>query len=171
LDKGDCKALGMGLFLGVAQGSEQPPCLIHLAYQATGTSSHQQRQTGQQVEGEVDAAPQAAQAGQDTSEPPNNNNNNNSKHHVVALVGKGLTFDSGGYNLKTGGGIETMKCDMGGAAAVLGAARALVDLRPDNVEVRGVAAWWWGALARLKAVVVVATPLLTCHIHCCCCCC
>jgi hypothetical protein len=30
----------------------------------------------------------------------------------VALVGKGVTFDSGGYNLKVQGGIETMKCDM-----------------------------------------------------------
>lgn len=30
----------------------------------------------------------------------------------MALVGKGLTFDSGGYNLKVQGGIETMKCDM-----------------------------------------------------------
>lgn len=53
----------------------------------------------------------------------------------VALVGKGLTFDTGGYNLKTSGGIETMKCDMGGAAAVLGAARALRDLRPQGVQV------------------------------------
>jgi len=39
----------------------------------------------------------------------------------VALVGKGLTFDSGGYNLKVGGMIEMMKFDCGGAAAVLGA--------------------------------------------------
>jgi len=56
--------------------------------------------------------------------------------HQVALVGKGLTFDSGGYNLKVHGGIETMKCDMGGAGAVLGAARAIQDLKPDDVEVR-----------------------------------
>jgi leucyl aminopeptidase len=41
----------------------------------------------------------------------------------VALVGKGLTFDSGGYNLKVAGSqIEMMKYDMGGSAAVLGAA-------------------------------------------------
>ncbi|MCB9793769.1 MAG: leucyl aminopeptidase [Alphaproteobacteria bacterium] len=46
----------------------------------------------------------------------------------VALVGKGVTFDAGGYSLKTSAGMLTMKCDMGGAAAVLGAvagARAL----------------------------------------------
>ena len=40
--------------------------------------------------------------------------------HVV-LVGKGITFDSGGLSLKTVGGMETMKTDMGGAAAVLAA--------------------------------------------------
>lgn len=54
----------------------------------------------------------------------------------VALVGKGLTFDSGGYNLKVQGGIETMKCDMGGAGAILGAARTLAQLQPAGVEVR-----------------------------------
>jgi len=48
----------------------------------------------------------------------------------VALVGKGLTFDSGGYNLKVGGMIEMMKFDCGGAAAVLGAAEALAGRRP-----------------------------------------
>jgi len=39
----------------------------------------------------------------------------------VALVGKGITFDSGGLSIKTAEGMSTMKCDMGGAAAVLGA--------------------------------------------------
>uniref|UniRef100_A0A0G4HSK7 leucyl aminopeptidase n=1 Tax=Chromera velia CCMP2878 TaxID=1169474 RepID=A0A0G4HSK7_9ALVE len=55
----------------------------------------------------------------------------------VALVGKGLTFDSGGYNIKAGGGsmIELMKFDMGGAAAVLGTAKALTQLKPEGVEV------------------------------------
>lgn len=43
----------------------------------------------------------------------------------VALVGKGVTFDTGGLHLKPRGGMETMKCDMGGAAAVLGAFYAL----------------------------------------------
>ena len=54
----------------------------------------------------------------------------------IALVGKGLTFDSGGYNLKgTGSQIEMMKYDMGGSAAVLGTARAIGQLRPAGVEV------------------------------------
>ena len=46
----------------------------------------------------------------------------------LALVGKGITFDSGGLNLKTAEGMYTMKCDMAGAAAVLSAVRAIADL-------------------------------------------
>ncbi|CAN4096590.1 unnamed protein product [Withania somnifera] len=60
----------------------------------------------------------------------------------IALVGKGLTFDSGGYNIKTGPGcsIELMKFDMGGAAAVLGAAKALAQIKPAGVEVHFIVA-------------------------------
>ncbi len=58
----------------------------------------------------------------------------------LAIVGKGLTFDSGGLNLKVAGsGIETMKMDMGGAAAVLGAAQVIGQLQPD-VEVHFISA-------------------------------
>jgi leucyl aminopeptidase len=44
---------------------------------------------------------------------------------TIALVGKGITFDSGGLSLKTGDGMMTMKCDMGGAAAVITAIGAI----------------------------------------------
>lgn len=54
---------------------------------------------------------------------------------VIALVGKGITFDSGGYSIKPASGMETMKVDMSGAAAVLGAMQAIATIRP-NVEVR-----------------------------------
>jgi len=59
----------------------------------------------------------------------------------VAIVGKGLTFDSGGLNIKAGPGssIEGMKMDMGGAAATLGAAKAIAMLQPD-VEVHFISA-------------------------------
>lgn len=53
----------------------------------------------------------------------------------IALVGKGITFDSGGLSLKTADGMEHMKRDMAGAAAVLGAMRAIAALRPP-IEVR-----------------------------------
>ncbi|MBF2065821.1 MAG: leucyl aminopeptidase [Calothrix sp. C42_A2020_038] len=58
----------------------------------------------------------------------------------LAIIGKGLTFDSGGLNIKgAGSGIETMKIDMGGAAATLGAAKAIAQLKPD-VEVHFISA-------------------------------
>ncbi|WP_375423197.1 leucyl aminopeptidase [uncultured Friedmanniella sp.] len=49
------------------------------------------------------------------------------KQHL-ALVGKGITFDSGGLNLKPGESMYTMKCDMAGAAAVLAATHAIARL-------------------------------------------
>lgn len=58
----------------------------------------------------------------------------------VAIIGKSLTFDSGGLNIKgSGSGIETMKMDMGGGAATLGAAKAIAQLKPD-VEVHFICA-------------------------------
>ena len=51
----------------------------------------------------------------------------------LAIIGKGLTFDSGGLNIKVAGsGIEMMKTDMGGAAATLGAAKAIAQIKPDT---------------------------------------
>lgn len=96
LEKEDCERLGMGLYLGVAEASAEPPKFIHLTYTPAGEVKRR-----------------------------------------VAIVGKGLTFDSGGYNLKAGAGsmIEMMKFDMGGAGATLGAARAVADLKPAGVEV------------------------------------
>lgn len=100
LERDDCAALGMGAYLGVAQGSDLAPKFIHLTISPNGPV-----------------------------------------HRRIALVGKGLTFDSGGYNLKTAGSqIEMMKFDMGGSAAVLGAARALAELKPAGVEVHVIVA-------------------------------
>ncbi len=100
LERSDCAALGMGAYLGVAQGSSLPPKFIHLTYHPEGEANRR-----------------------------------------LVLIGKGLTFDSGGYNLKTGGSqIEMMKYDMGGSAAVLGAARAIAELRPAGVEVHVIVA-------------------------------
>ncbi|XP_047080100.1 leucine aminopeptidase 2, chloroplastic-like [Lolium rigidum] len=60
----------------------------------------------------------------------------------LAIVGKGLTFDSGGYNIKVGPicSIELMKWDMGGSAAVFGAAKALGQIKPPGVEVHFIVA-------------------------------
>ena len=51
----------------------------------------------------------------------------NAKKHI-GLVGKGITFDTGGLNIKTAGMVH-MKCDMAGAAAVLGAMQLIADLK------------------------------------------
>lgn len=49
---------------------------------------------------------------------------------TLVLAGKGITFDSGGLSLKPAASMQTMKSDMGGAAAVLGALQAIAGLRP-----------------------------------------
>src|SRR5262249_30729809 len=54
-----------------------------------------------------------------------------------AFVGKGITFDSGGLSLKTNEGMQTMKMDMCGAAAVIGAMRAIARLKPA-INVTGI---------------------------------
>jgi leucyl aminopeptidase len=86
------KALGMGAFLGVAQGSAQPPALIVMTYEPK------------------DAPKQGAP--------------------VIGLVGKGITFDTGGISIKPADGMEKMKYDMAGAAAMIGAMRAIAQLKP-----------------------------------------
>jgi leucyl aminopeptidase len=81
--------IGMGSFMAVAQGSEQPLRFIVMKYQG--------------------AAPGEA---------------------PVVLVGKGITFDSGGISIKPSQDMDEMKFDMGGAAGVLGTFRAIGELRP-----------------------------------------
>lgn len=55
----------------------------------------------------------------------------------IALVGKGVTFDSGGISLKPSDSMISMKCDMAGAAAVIGAFSALKNLKP-KMEIHGI---------------------------------
>lgn len=84
----EIRALGMGAFLGVAQGSQQPPRLIVLGYRGGGE---------------------------------------NGLH--LGFVGKGITFDSGGISIKPAEGMEAMKGDMAGGAAVIAAVKAIAELR------------------------------------------
>ncbi len=51
---------------------------------------------------------------------------------TIVLIGKGVTFDSGGISLKPGAGMDLMKADMSGAAAVLGAFKAISSLKPTS---------------------------------------
>ncbi|HKT80257.1 MAG TPA: leucyl aminopeptidase [Vicinamibacterales bacterium] len=88
LDEKQIEALGMGMLLGVARGSSEPPRLMVFRH-----------------------------------EPPNA-----PKAPVLALVGKGITFDSGGISIKPADGMERMKDDMAGGAAVICAMRAIAML-------------------------------------------
>src|SRR2546422_9887507 len=80
----------MGLLLGVARGSSEPPRLIVIRYEPAG-------------------APEKP---------------------VLGLVGKGITFDTGGISIKPADGMEKMKYDMAGGAAMIGAMRAIALLKP-----------------------------------------
>ncbi len=65
--------------------------------------------------------------------------NEENKEDILGLVGKGLTYDSGGYSIKPTDGMVTMKSDMGGAAAVIGAISAIAKMKL-KINVVGVVA-------------------------------
>ena len=90
IDRAKAKELGMGAFLGVAQGTDEPPYIIILRYWGAGK----------------DAAP------------------------GFGIVGKAITFDSGGISLKPADGMGDMKGDMGGGAAAIAAMQAIGELQP-----------------------------------------
>ncbi len=91
------KAMKMGAFWSVAQGSDEEPRLIVMHYEPQGAA-----------------------------EKPK-----------LGLVGKGITFDTGGISIKPADGMEKMKYDMAGGAAMIGAMRAIALLKP-NVKVVGI---------------------------------
>jgi len=88
LEEKECEKLGMGAYLGVARGSEQPAKFITMQY-----------------------------------------NGGTKKSRPTVLVGKAITFDSGGISLKPPLGMEKMKYDMAGGAAVIGVMRAAAALK------------------------------------------
>jgi leucyl aminopeptidase len=96
LDDARMKDLGMGAFLGVAQGSSEPAKIIVLTY----TPKTESKET-------------------------------------IAIVGKGITFDTGGISIKPSDGMEKMKYDMAGGATTIGAMRAIAQLKPA-VKVIGI---------------------------------
>jgi leucyl aminopeptidase len=65
-----------------------------------------------------------------TYEPEGTPNSSAKDEPVLGLIGKGITFDTGGISIKPSDGMEKMKYDMGGAGAMLGAMRAIALLRP-----------------------------------------
>ncbi|MEP6657858.1 MAG: leucyl aminopeptidase [Betaproteobacteria bacterium] len=98
MERPQIEALGMGSFLSVTNGSDQPPRFIVFEY-----------------------------------------NNSPRKSKPVVLVGKGITFDTGGISLKPGADMDQMKFDMCGAASVFGTLRAVIELKA-KVNVIGLVA-------------------------------
>lgn len=96
LDEYRIAELGMGLLLGVARGSSEPPRVLVLRYEPGG-------------------APHGK---------------------VLGLVGKGITFDTGGLSLKPADGMERMKDDMAGGATVVAAMRCIA---MQNLPIRAIA--------------------------------
>lgn len=99
IDRDKAAELGMGAFLAVAQGSENPPAMMVMRY---------------------------------WGDPAN-------KEGGIGLIGKGITFDSGGISLKPAEGMENMKGDMSGGAATIAAMQAIAQLKP-KVNVTGIVA-------------------------------
>jgi leucyl aminopeptidase len=85
----------------------------------------------------------------------------------LALVGKGVTFDSGGLSIKPTDGMLTMKCDMAGAATVLGAMQAIAKLNlPVNViGLMGLVENMPGAAAMKLGDVLTARSGRTIEVH------
>ena len=97
--------LGMGSFIAVSQGSREPLRFIVLRYSGA-----------------------AKTAGNGNSK---TKSKNTTEHGApIVLVGKGITFDTGGISIKPSAEMDEMKFDMCGAASVLGVFRALADLKP-----------------------------------------
>lgn len=99
LTEADMKRLGMGGLLGVTRGTSEPARFIVLEHR-----------------GKSNPSPRSVKGRRPPPKP-------------LVLVGKGVTFDSGGISIKPAGGMEDMKGDMAGAAAVMGALQAVAALR------------------------------------------
>ena len=134
LGEDEMSALGMNCFLAVSQGSAREGKLVIMEYQGKSKfSAKATNNSAAKVSGGLKAiadklplkgagkkADKAAQVVNDDA--------------PIVLVGKGVTFDTGGISIKPSAGMEEMKFDMGGSAAVLGTIKALCAARlPINV--------------------------------------
>ena len=142
LGEKEMSALGMNCFLAVAQGSTKEGKLVLMEYRgqsnfsATADTSKATTNSAKVAGGlkaladklpSKKAAKKADQNSEDNAHAANND-------APIVLVGKGVTFDSGGISIKPGAAMDEMKFDMGGSAAVLGTLKALCEARlPINV--------------------------------------
>lgn len=125
-NRAQCEKMGMGAYLGVAKGSDHEPYFIHLTWRPP---CHPERSEGSHtsIKAQEEISPLALRLGRNDRVPR------------IAIVGKGITFDSGGLSIKRADEMESMKGDMAGCAAMLGVFQALAKIKP-NVEVHGISA-------------------------------
>ncbi|WP_201564252.1 leucyl aminopeptidase [Psychrobacter sp. CMS30] len=141
LGEDEMSALGMGCFLAVAQGSAKEGKLVLMEYRGKSnfsTGSNKGITNSAKVAGGLKAL--ADKLPTKLPKKPSKNADANSDVQVanddapIVLVGKGVTFDSGGISIKPGAAMDEMKFDMGGSASVLGTIKALCEARlPINV--------------------------------------
>ena len=139
LGEEEMSALGMGCFLAVAQGSAKEGKLVIMEYYGkskfsanTGKSTLSSAKVTGGLKALADKLPTKAA----NKKAAKNNDDMQAANDdaPIVLVGKGVTFDSGGISIKPGAAMDEMKFDMGGSASVLGTIKALCEARlPINV--------------------------------------
>ena len=139
LGEREMEALGMNCFLSVSRGSVREGQLVILEYQGKNqatttvspTSSSFADTLANNLKVVADKLPKkAAKASKANSKVTEDT----AIDAPIVLVGKGVTFDSGGISIKPGAAMDEMKFDMGGSASVLGTIKALCEARmPINV--------------------------------------
>ncbi len=141
LGEDEMAALGMHCFLAVAQGSTKEGKLVLMEYRgksefSSNAGTTEQTTSNAKVSGLkalADKLPTKKSA-KNASKNSNDNAQAANDDAPIVLVGKGVTFDSGGISIKPGAAMDEMKFDMGGSASVLGTIKALCEARlPINV--------------------------------------
>lgn len=136
LGESEMEELGMNCFLSVSRGSVREGQLVILEYQGQGleqadTGSSFTDTLANNIKAVADKLPKKAAKSKKVEA---DNESTEDLDAPIVLVGKGVTFDSGGISIKPGAAMDEMKFDMGGSASVLGTMKALCEARlPINV--------------------------------------
>ena len=140
LGEDEMSALGMNCFFAVAQGSAKEGKLVLLEYRGKSNFSAKVgaskiANSGAKVTGGLKAlADKLPTKAASKKSDKNSDVKTVNDDAPIVLVGKGVTFDSGGISIKPGAAMDEMKFDMGGSASVLGTIKALCEARlPINV--------------------------------------
>ena len=144
LGEDEMSALGMNCFLAVAQGSTKEGKLVLMEYQGksafsanAGKASVNSAKVTGGLKALTDKLPTKLPSKKASKKTDKNNDTSTQMTNddaPIVLVGKGVTFDSGGISIKPGAAMDEMKFDMGGSASVLGTIKALCEARlPINV--------------------------------------